>query len=47
MSEGVGCGMAENYGSVVKIILILQRKLMKCPIIYSHASDNEIRRKNC
>lgn len=44
--EGVGCGMAENSGFVVRIILVLGRKLMKCPnLIYSHHFDNEMLKK--
>lgn len=44
--EGVGCGMAENSGSVVRIILVLGRKSMKFPnFIYSHHFDNDILKK--
>lgn len=44
--QGVGCGVAENSGPVVRIILVLERKLMKSPnFIYSHHFDNEILEK--
>lgn len=44
--EGAGCGDGRKFWFCSEIILVMERKLMKCPnSIYSHPSDNEILKK--
>lgn len=44
--EGVGCGDGRKFRFCSEIILVMERKLMKClNFIYSYFFDNEILKK--